>query len=822
MKASFLRDKWSLLRQLTIQDSAFLLRRKMRLMHDRLKYRRQPDTPKAQDIFPLLNASHPELGAIVASVGTVGSDPALESFLKHFRSRTKPVTPARLFEGNRNQVSAKFQQQILCWANLALEHRFRLRGEESIEAPEEIDWHNDPVSGIRWELLPFWEINFAQSDRDVKFIWELNRHKQLYPLGEAYLMTGEEHYAGEIVKQIDSWIEQNPPDWGVNWAGPLELGIRCMAWCWALEAIRNSTAMTAEFLARCLVSLHQQIHWMDRYLEDYLTRNTHLVGEVAAMAYCGLHFPELRSSRKWLKKGIALLERELQRQVLPNGMHYERTVYYHNYMLDFCLGVYLTGMQNGLQFSDVWERQIRKMFNWLAWAAPPEERLPDVGDADGGVVFPYAEWDLLGYRQRLQVGAELFDQPHWKSLAEPEPESLLFWFPLERIEHYRRMTSDALPEAGYQPEDEWGIHRGKVGGQPVYLLFDWGALGVGRCGHGHADMLQLLLSVNDQPVLIDPGTYTYNGGIDWRNYFRGTRGHNTLTLDGQDQSAPGSAFVWEQIAECRLLDCGHQGSYTWWLAEQDGYHRLEPPATHRRLVTISNPDDTLYLTFVLDEVLTEGQYSVESCWHFSPQEHHWNGTERRMEFALSSPHLQGMMLLPLNVSMETDLVKGQKTPCLQGWYSRNYGEITEAPVLVRREEATGKSSLLTTIVIAEKGATISTTLQKQIFDAGWFVEVNCGSRRVIAGSGQLQIEKYGLNIRARWMQCELDATSFAPLQVFMHNARQFSLGDIIQMECERDFTGAIHFDLPRGVYLLRQARDTALRIQTLLKSVDAS
>ena len=54
--------------------------------------------------------------------------------------------------------------------------------------------------------------------------------------------------------------------------------------------------------------------------------------------------------------------------------------------------------------------------------------------------------------------------------------------------------------------------------------------------HGHADALSVTLSLGETPFLIDPGTYRYNGVPDWRRYFKGTRAHNTICIDEQDQA----------------------------------------------------------------------------------------------------------------------------------------------------------------------------------------------------------------------------------------------------------------------------------------------
>ena len=52
--------------------------------------------------------------------------------------------------------------------------------------------------------------------------------------------------------------------------------------------------------------------------------------------------------------------------------------------------------------------------------------------------------------------------------------------------------------------------------------------------------------------LIDPGTYAYHTHRAWREYFRGTAAHNTVRVDGVDQSQSGGNFMWLKKAEASV------------------------------------------------------------------------------------------------------------------------------------------------------------------------------------------------------------------------------------------------------------------------------
>ena len=82
-------------------------------------------------------------------------------------------------------------------------------------------------------------------------------------------------------------------------------------------------------------------------------------------------------------------------------------------------------------------------------------------------------------------------------------------------------------------------------GNEIRVVVDAGPLGYQTiAAHGHADALSFTLSVGGLEFLIDPGTYAYHTQRPWRDYFRGTGAHNTVRVDGLDQSRSGGNFMW--------------------------------------------------------------------------------------------------------------------------------------------------------------------------------------------------------------------------------------------------------------------------------------
>ena len=101
-------------------------------------------------------------------------------------------------------------------------------------------------------------------------------------------------------------------------------------------------------------------------------------------------------------------------------------------------------------------------------------------------------------------------------------------------------------------------------------LFDAGPLGLGSlAAHGHADALAIWASLDGKPLLIDAGTYAYHEDPAWRDHFRSTPAHNTLTLDGRNQSEIQGAFLWGRKARSRFV--AHDLRAGWVEGETDAY-----------------------------------------------------------------------------------------------------------------------------------------------------------------------------------------------------------------------------------------------------------
>ena len=391
------------------------------------------------------------------------------------------------------------------------EHHFDLLGYKDLDFSTPIDWHFDPVHQKRAPRKPWYQIPFLDFEQvgDHKIIWELNRHQHLVTLAQA-------GFRDEILAQWTHWQSENPYPIGINWASTLEVAFRALSWLWVRSII-------GDFHDDLPPALHLHGWHIERYLSTYFSPNTHLLGEGVALFAIGLLCPEIAEAPRWRKRGWRIVLKQAETQVLPDGFHFEQSVYYHIYARDFFEFARDLAAKNSIAIPPPFDRTIEKMNAALA-ALSQAGRPPNFGDDDGGRVI--------------------------RSPARPLAPS-----PARPVGGIYSMTD---------PRSQ--------------LFIDAGPQGAFSAGHGHADALSIQLITDGRPVLIDPGTFCYV--CPERDRFRGTAAHNTLQVDGRDQAQPKGPFAWTNLPETTVDRWHTSETVDLFAGQHNGYY----PVIHHRWV----------------------------------------------------------------------------------------------------------------------------------------------------------------------------------------------------------------------------------------------
>jgi uncharacterized heparinase superfamily protein len=224
------------------------------------------------------------------------------------------------------------------------------------------------------------------------------------------------------------------------------------------------------------------------------------------------------------------------------------------------------------------------------------------------------------------------------------------------------------------------------------LVMDAGPLGfLSIAAHGHADCLSLLLSVSGKELLVDPGTYCYHTQRDWRDYFRGTAAHNTVRVDGIDQSQIAGAFLWADKAEAIVERFQTSAARDSLRAKHWGYRRLADPVTHVREVTF---DKVARVIDVVDEIQCAGRHRVERFWHFAEQ----CAVELHDTRVSASNGAVRVVLESADPPVSGRLLHGETQP-IGGWVSRRFGHKEPTATVVFASEVHGNTRLHTRITL---------------------------------------------------------------------------------------------------------------------------
>ena len=226
----------------------------------------------------------------------------------------------------------------------------------------------------------------------------------------------------------------------------------------------------------------------------------------------------------------------------------------------------------------------------------------------------------------------------------------------------------------------------------VRLTFDHGPLGMPPLyNHGHADALSITLRKYGKQILVDPGTYKYNGAPEWRRYFKGTRAHNTITIDGCDQSVQETGFIWSQPYRVELLGFSENADHFCINAMHDGYKRLEEPVRHKRDILFF--DESCFL--IKDSFVGTGVHDFEINFHLHPnaepikQDSWWQINNEGARIYMQ-PLENGDFLV----------IRGLMDP-IHGWYSPRYGAKLKCNVMsCKKRGFTHEVSFMTAICTA--------------------------------------------------------------------------------------------------------------------------
>lgn len=496
--------------------------------------------------------------------------------------------------------------------------RIDLLGLKDLDIGTNVDWHREPLSGKQSPLKHWKEFDDLDSTGtgNKKVIWELNRHQHFFTLGVAFCLTNDERYGAAFAKHLESWMEQNPPGMGINWASSLEVSFRAMSWIWAFHLFKNSDHFTPELFKRALTYLYLQGRHIEQYLSKYYSPNTHLTGEGLGLYYLGTQLPFFERAKEWKKLGEEILLVEIEKQILSDGVYFEQSTWYQRYTVDFYSHFrILRSLSDGETTRAEVDARLQKAFNFLARITLPNGLTPLIGDDDGGRMLPLTSGEPDDFRGTLAVGAALFGSGELKYLAGGASQELFWLMGSQGIQNYVSLeSSEPIKSSEDFADGGYCVMRDGHEETDNYLIVDCGQVGSLSAGHGHADALSIEAALQGKSLFVDPGCYTYHESSELRDHFRSSMVHNTLSIDGRSSSEPGNTFSWKTRAECQRKMWISEERFDFFEGSHSGYERLVNGATHTRSILFLKGDYWI----MRDLVTTTGEHDFSLNFQYDP------------------------------------------------------------------------------------------------------------------------------------------------------------------------------------------------------------
>ncbi|RYV02590.1 heparinase [Shewanella sp. OPT22] len=445
-----------------------------------------------------------------------------------------------------------------------------------------IDWSKSCLTNKRSlnDDKPWYEIeDFNAELGDIKGIWEASRFDWLFQYCQSYLL-GDHTALIELNRTLDNWNGANPPYLGPNWKCGQEASIRVMHIAMAaklLNQIKTSEPALLSFVKSHLKRIAPTISYA--IAQD----NNHGTSEAAALFIGGSWLDTHNDSegKKWMTLGRKWLENRAKRLIGKDGSFSQYSTNYHRVMLDSYSMVEIWRVDLGLApFSDAFYLRMKAATNWLyQFTQSINGDVPNLGANDGARLLPLTNTDYRDFRPSVQLAAVLFHHAvAWE--AEGDYDFSMKWLGLTRpLTSLDIQESFHFEDAGY-----FGL---RAASNAAFVLMTYPKF---RFRPSQCDALHIDFWFQGENLLRDGGTFSYNAGERFINYYGGVKSHNTVQFDDRDQMPRLSRFLLGGWLKAKQVNCdlNSRKIKAGYSDSKAAFHLREVSITDSKLTVIDN------------------------------------------------------------------------------------------------------------------------------------------------------------------------------------------------------------------------------------------
>ena len=510
-------------------------------------------------------------------------------------------------------------------------------------------WTFGGMPAFRLEPPIDWE-HLVVAERSWNF--HLNTWWPVDSILTAHTQSGQARYLSFALALAGDWIDDNPypapeSDSGVEDFGwyDMAVGLRIYRLSYILDASCRDASVSAVQKRQLWGSLLDHFDYLSDD-ENIAFHNNHGLYQVSGQFVAATRLDGFKAIAPVREQAVSRLERMIDQQFSPEGVHLEHSPGYQRYVMNVISGIVPTGLLAEFPWLSA---RIEGFEEALAWMVMPNRRLANLGDTD---YHDLSEEDVAGIRSPSLLYALS------GGLEGSAPSERLGIFPESGLAVLRSGWPDAasFDQASYLAQQA-GFHSRahKQADDLSFIWYDRGAeilIDAGRFGY---------------PGRTEPGSELWNRGFWYsdpkRIYVESTRSHNTVEIDGMSfdrrQSPPyGSAIErWGETGDGLLF--------------VETQARQFQTVEHVRLLILNPQSWLLVYDWLWDDAGEDHDY--RQWFHFAPD---LVVESRNGGLHVSGESLDGELgvvsLLPSPVSSAP--VFGQEEPDFLGWWSERGGE----------------------------------------------------------------------------------------------------------------------------------------------------
>ncbi|QSQ20141.1 alginate lyase family protein [Pyxidicoccus parkwayensis] len=414
--------------------------------------------------------------------------------------------------------------------------------------------------------------------------------------------------------------------------------------------------------------------------DDY----NHGLAEAGALLLIAENFSGFEASPEWRATAVARLDVLLEKVLDTDGVEVEQSPFYHFYFLTGFWQIYHWAHSNGVQLSSEAEQRIEQMLRYATYVLLPDGHIPMIGSSVDRNI------------RRSQ------DTPLYQEMAEADPR--FAWVLSAGASGTPPPETRMLFPSSGQAVLRSSFGTAKNFKMQTHVIFDVGPY---RTIHAHLDALAVHYYAAGRTLLPDSGHFTNEPETDGYDYFRGTRSHNTVVVDGKDQR--------EGTARAGLSTGGAPGGW----AYQSGSHALYDGVVHKRAVALLRQD----LVLVLDDLSSETAHTYDQTWHLFPDADLQMDRlrARALDTVTGKPLLAIQQVLTAS-SMTVGVRKGHAMP-MEGWHSAKFEQKVPGFTLRWRRTATKRVQFATLLVSGSYAEAAALPAYVERTTQGWVATV---------------------------------------------------------------------------------------------------